>query len=94
MDTELEIQDIVTNYISNLFTSSCLNDRLSDRECKPGHKGGNAELGTEVTLEEVKNEVFFMYAEKSHGLDCLNLVYFQIYRGIVGKDVFNSVMII
>lgn len=88
IESDEDVQGVVTNYFSNLFMSSCLNGKLSYREeVNQVTEMENMELGAEVMAEEVHNAVFSMYPEKSPGLDGLNPAFFQTYWSIVGRDV-------
>lgn len=88
VDTEDEIQGTITGYFSDLFKSSVVNGKLTDRETV-NHisEVKNGGLVAEVTTEEVKQAVFSMFPEKSPGIDELNPAFFQAYWGIVGADV-------
>lgn len=67
------VQDIITDYFSELFTSSMTARALSDREkvnrvrekvnCVTEEQ--NAQLGKPILNEEVKEAVFYMHIEKA-----------------------------
>lgn len=73
-----DIQDVVTNFFSQLFQSSMANGRLSDREMvKTISETENNELVTEITDMEVKEAVFSMHPDKSPRPNGLNPVFFS-----------------
>lgn len=87
-DTEEEIQAVIVNYFTEIFSSSGVAGRLSDREkVNQVAESENNELIAEITDAEVKSAVFSMHPEKSPGHDGLNPAFFQAYWHIVGTDV-------
>lgn len=87
-ETPAEIQGVIESYFSRLFTTSNLDGRLSYREVvKQVSEKENEELVVEVTIEEVKNDVFSMHPDKAPVSDGLNPVFFQVFWCIVEADV-------
>lgn len=87
-ETPEDIQEVVTNYFSQLFQSSTANGCLSSREMvNQITETENEELIVEVTAEEVKEAVFSMHPDKSSGPDGLNPAFFQTFWSVVGNDV-------
>lgn len=87
-ETPAEIQGVIESYFSRLFTTSNLDGRLSYREVvKQVSEIENEELVVEVTIEEVKNDVFSMHPDKAPVSDGLNPVFFQVFWCIVEADV-------
>ncbi|XP_074342618.1 uncharacterized protein LOC141680232 [Apium graveolens] len=85
-----EIRHVVTTYFIQLFTSTGMESRLSEREnVNRIIEEENNMLLSEVTPEEVKKAVFSLHPDKSPGKDRLNPAFFQSFRNIVGPDVFN-----
>ncbi|XP_074347573.1 uncharacterized protein LOC141686437 [Apium graveolens] len=83
-----EIQVVIEDYFTELFSSSVLNGKLSEREeIKKISDEDNMEHMAEVTIEEVKAAVFSMHPDKSPGPDGLNPVFFQSFWTVVGPDV-------
>lgn len=81
---------MVTTYFIQLFTSTGMESRLSEREnVNRIIEEENNMLLSEVTPEEVKKAVFSLHPDKSPGKDRLNPAFFQSFRNIVGPDVFN-----
>ncbi|XP_017251667.1 uncharacterized protein LOC108222250 [Daucus carota subsp. sativus] len=79
-ETKGEIQGVVEDYFSRLFTSSNLQGKLSNREVvKQVSDVENAELHTEVTVAEVKDVVFSMHPDKASGLDGFNPAFYQAF---------------
>lgn len=67
-ETEKEIQNVVTDYFSQVFQSSGTSGSLSEREkvCTVTEEQNN-DLVDVITPEEVKEAVFSMHLEKSPG---------------------------
>lgn len=83
-----DIQKVIENYFSNLFTASSTNGQLSQREeIKRVSEQENIDLVSTVTEEEVKHAVFSMHPDKSPGLDGFNPAFYQFFWNIVKKDV-------
>ena len=68
-EEEQEIQEIITDYFAELFTSSGSVGNLSSRE-KVGcvTEEQNNELLQPISREEVKDAVFAMHPEKAPGM--------------------------
>ncbi|KAL0413736.1 UNVERIFIED_CONTAM: putative mitochondrial protein [Sesamum radiatum] len=91
-----EIQQVIMDYFSNIFTSShsdsgvieeivvCLEPKVSDAM--------NEELLRPFTSEEIKLALDAMHPLKSPGPDCISPIFFQKFWSIVGRDVSRSVL--
>ncbi|KAL8125037.1 hypothetical protein AgCh_012638 [Apium graveolens] len=82
------IQEIITEYFTDLFKSSGTGGHLSANEkvsCVTDLQ--NTQLMAPISDDEVKNAVFSMHAEKAPGYDGLNPCFYQAYWSVVGKDV-------
>ena len=87
-ETPEEIQGIITEYFTQLFKSSGIDERLSTRESVSQiTEAENELLMSVVTYEEVKNAVFAMHPDKSPGPDGLNPGFFQSFWNLLGGDV-------
>ncbi|XP_074360858.1 uncharacterized protein LOC141701117 [Apium graveolens] len=83
-----EIQEVITEYFTELFSSVKDSMRLSPRIKFPVISDIQKEkLVTPIADEEVKAAVFAMHSDKSPGIDSLNPGFYQTYWEIVGQDV-------
>ncbi|XP_074328260.1 uncharacterized protein LOC141666166 [Apium graveolens] len=88
IDNVQGIQEIITDYFSDLFRSSTLGGLFSEREkVNSVTDEQNAQLLAPITNDEVKDAVFSMHAEKAPGYDGLNPCFYQTYWSVVEKDV-------
>lgn len=87
-ETGEQIQAVIENYFSTLFTATSLNGQLSQRE-EVGQVSlqDNMDLVLDVTEEEVRVAVFAMHPEKSPGIDGFNPAFYQVFWNIVKHDV-------
>lgn len=82
------MQDVITEYFSELFTMSGVVGRLSEREkVHSVTEEQNMMLVQPIAVEEVKNAVFSMHADKAPGYDGLNPAFYQAYWNVVQEDV-------
>ncbi|KAL8089304.1 hypothetical protein AgCh_038925 [Apium graveolens] len=83
-----DIQRVIEDYFSELFTTSNLQGSLSDREVvKQVSDLENEELLGEITCEEVKEAVFSMHPYKASGIDGFNPAFYQAFWSVVEIDV-------
>ncbi|KAL8125864.1 hypothetical protein AgCh_013243 [Apium graveolens] len=88
VDSVQGVQEIVTDYFSEVFKSSGTGGYLSENETvNRVTNEQNAQLLTPISSDEVKDAVFSMHAEKAPGYDGLNPYFYQTYWSIVEKDV-------
>lgn len=88
VDSVQGVQDIITDYFSELFLSSRSTEFLSDREkVRRVTVEQNQQLVQPISNDEVKDAVFSMHAEKAPGFDGLNPAFFQVYWKVVEHDV-------
>ncbi|KAL8120291.1 hypothetical protein AgCh_017451 [Apium graveolens] len=89
-ETPEEVQVVIEDYFSSLFTSVNSNGRLSERE-EVGRISEieNDGLISAVTEEEVKSAVFSMHSEKSPGSDGFNPAFYQSFWEVVKEDVIH-----
>ncbi|XP_074378628.1 uncharacterized protein LOC141720172 [Apium graveolens] len=87
-ETEEEIQGLITEYFVNIFSTSNMEERLSNRiGFKQVDEEQKQALMLPINDEEVRTAVFAMHPDKAPGLDGLNPSFFQAYWTIVGPDV-------
>ncbi|XP_074336391.1 uncharacterized protein LOC141673539 [Apium graveolens] len=85
---EVDIQEIIIDYFSELFTSLSNAGELSSGErVQNVTEEQNWQLLEPISNEEVKCATFSMHPEKSPGYDGLNPAFYQAYWSIVEKDV-------
>ncbi|KAL8124141.1 hypothetical protein AgCh_011956 [Apium graveolens] len=85
-----DIQHVVTDYFTKLFTSTGGEGRFTDRErVNQITEEENESLMSALTFDEVKQAVFSMHPDKSAGQDGLNPAFFQSFWSIVAQDVFD-----
>ncbi|XP_074369678.1 uncharacterized protein LOC141711143 [Apium graveolens] len=83
-----DIQRVIEDYFSELFTASNLQGSLSDREVvKQVSDLENEELLGEITGEEVKEAIFSMHPDKASGIDGFNPAFYQAFWSVVEIDV-------
>lgn len=76
-----EIQDVIENYFSKLFTAKTLDGRMSDRNMvKTVSSSDNEILLSEITPKEVKEAAFSMHPDKVPGPDGLNPIFFKFFE--------------
>lgn len=87
-ETTEEIQGVIEDYFSKLFTAHTMDGKLSDREIvSKVTASDNEALLAEITPKEVKKDAFSMHQDKAPGPDGLNPGFFQVYWNIIGRDV-------
>lgn len=87
-ETEEGIQTVITQYFENLFCSTAVGEKISERvKFKKISEEESHTLIVPIVEEEVKDAVFGMHADKSPGIDGFNPAFFQAYWDIVGADV-------
>ena len=76
------------DYFSQLFTTTSLDGRLSERDkVHRIQESDNEDFIREITEKEVKDATFSMHPDKSPGPDGLNPDFFQSFWSVVGADV-------
>lgn len=84
----MDIQGIITEYFSRLFSTSAVADGLSEWETvQRVSDEHNVQLCLPITSEEVKAAVDAMHPDKSPECDGLNPGFYQAFWSIVGVDV-------
>lgn len=70
---DVEIQDVITRYFENIFTTNQAGEILSDRiNFQSITEEQSQNLVSPAIEEEVKTVIFVIYPEKSPGIDGLN----------------------
>lgn len=90
-ENEQELQEIITNYFGELFTSSGNAGNLSGRDkvqCVTEEQ--NKHLFQPISREEVKAAVFAMHPEKAPVYDGLNPAFNQAFWSVIEKDVMSN----
>lgn len=87
-ETTEGIHGVIEEYFSQLFTSSNVDGKLSDREVvQQVSSTDNETLIAPITPKELKDAVFSMHPDKSPGPDGFNPTFFQAFWNVVGRDV-------
>ncbi|KAL8106747.1 hypothetical protein AgCh_023493 [Apium graveolens] len=84
------IQELITQYFGDIFTSADTGNDLSERlSLKQISEDQKQFLIMPITDLEVKEALFAIHPDKAPGNDGLNPAFFQVYWDIVGQDLCN-----
>ena len=90
---EDDISKIITDYFTNIFSSSRPSDMEAAVEGLSAKvtETANATLSADPTGEEIRAALFQMHPNKAPGIDGMHALFYQRFWHIVGEDIINFV---